>query len=121
MPPIIKNEGILSLQENLKKHAPPQGGIEYQTDLPGHIHAWHQHNAHERLVVQEGTMLLEWLDEEGKINQQEVSSGDIIELPSGTPHQSTAGPVGCIYLIRPEGGKAAQTFLYDIEGKNATS
>ncbi|WKD59479.1 hypothetical protein CCASP_05460 [Corynebacterium caspium DSM 44850] len=35
--PIIRNEGLLTLEENLIKHAPSQSGIEYQNDLPGYV------------------------------------------------------------------------------------
>lgn len=112
--PLIKNEGPLSLEESLSKYAPSQGGIEYQNDLPGHVHTWHQHSVHETLIILSGEMSLEWADDNKTIQQENLFPGCVIELPAGTPHQSTAGSNGCVYLILPEGGKAAATSLYDI-------
>lgn len=113
--PTITDEGFLPLEDSLAKHAPSQGGIEYQNDLPGHVHDWHQHSVHERLVIQSGDMLVEWIDDKHQINKERVLPGYVIELPPGTPHQSTAGVEGCTYLIRPEGGKPAKTSPYDVE------
>lgn len=112
--PIIKNEGFLPLDESLIKHAPAQGGIEYQNDLPGHVHTWHQHSVHERLIIQSGEMSVEWVNDSNEVKQEKVLPGHVIELPAGTPHQSTAGSNGCSYLILPEGGKAAITSPYNI-------
>jgi uncharacterized protein YjlB len=107
--PTIVHEGALPVIQALSIHAPAQGGIEYQNDLPGKLHDWHSHSVHERLVVLSGSMVVAWLSPGGTQSEREVTAGDRIELPAGTVHRSTAGPQGCTYLICPDGGKPAIT------------
>lgn len=113
--PTITRERFAGVDEALGAYAPHQGGIEYQTDRPAKVHAWHKHDAHETLVVLEGTMLLEWVvapvvgGREAAFGSQQVTAGDVISLPAHTVHQSTNGDTVCRYLILPEGGVAAET------------
>lgn len=107
--PTITRDRVDGVEAALAAHAPEQGGIEYQRDLPGKIHDWHSHDVHERLVVLSGSMRLSWVDPAGAVQHAPVETGDRIELPAGTVHRSVADAEGCTYLICPEGGRAAVT------------
>lgn len=108
----IFHDGQLTLSEAAERYLPTQGGIELQRDQPGKVHAWHSHSVHETLVVLDGDMLVEYVEVyegQDKVYAATAKPGSRIELPPNTVHQSTAGSVGCHYLIIPEGGKAAVT------------
>jgi|GEM_PF-4397553 len=115
--PAIVHGELLSVQESLDLHAPDQGGIEFQTDQPGKRHGWHSHDVTERLIILEGSMMLEWRDGEKGKNQL-VEAGDVIDLPANTVHQSTTGTSVCRYLIRPEGGAAAHTTVHSARTRS---
>lgn len=95
---------------------PAQGSVELQHDQPGKVFSWHQHDLDEELFVLYGAVTLFWVDGEGGYRQQECPEGTQIMLPAGTVHGSTAGPGGARYIIKPEGGKTANTrFLPEAE------
>ncbi len=108
----IFQEPELGIAEASAKFLPVQGGIELQRDAPGKVHSWHSHSVHETLVVLSGDMVVEYATRNGgpeTVAEDKATAGTRIELPAGTIHQSTAGDQGCVYLIVPEGGKAAHT------------
>ena len=104
----------LPLHKAIEIFAPDQGGIEYQTDQPHKVHAWHSHSVTETLIVLEGNMTLQWAQgsPDNIIGTQEVAPGAVIHLPAHTIHQSINHDSVCRYLILPEGGKAARTKVY---------
>lgn len=112
--PTIESSRPLTLAEALTRFAPAQGGIEYQTDQPHKVHAWHSHSVSETLIVLEGNMRLEWAEAtpDNVVGQHDVGPGVVIFLPAHTIHQSTNRDAVCRYLIAPEGGKAAETRVY---------
>lgn len=112
--PTISLEKRLTVTEAIDAFAPAQGGIEYQTDQPGKVHAWHSHSVTETLIVLDGEMTLEWAEgSPGNIlGTAAVGPGAVISLPANTIHQSTSHDNGCRYLILPEGGRAAETRVY---------
>ena len=56
--PTIAPGKPLSVANAIKFFAPEQGGIEFQTDKPGKVHAWHSHSIKETLIVLDGHMTL---------------------------------------------------------------
>lgn len=113
--PTISFGKRLTLTEAIDAFAPEQGGIEVQTDKAGKIHAWHSHSVKETLIVLSGQMTLEWAAEtpQNVVGRSEVGPGAVIDLPAHTIHQSTNHDNVCRYLILPEGGKAAETRVYE--------
>lgn len=105
----------LTVAEAIDAFAPAQGGIELQTDQAGKVHAWHSHSVKETLIVLDGHMTLEWADGSPRnvVGSVEVGPGSVINLPANTIHQSTNHDNVCRYLILPEGGKAAETRVYE--------
>lgn len=105
----------LSVASAIKFFAPEQGGIEFQTDKPGKVHAWHSHSVKETLIVLDGHMTLEWADgtPENVAGSAVVGPGTVINLPANTIHQSMNHDRVCRYLILPEGGQAAETRVYE--------
>lgn len=87
---------------------PHQGSFELQNDQPGKTHNWHHHSLDEELFVISGDVTLFWTGADG-YQEKHCPAGTWITLPAGTVHGSTAGPQGCIYMIRPEGGATAKT------------
>jgi quercetin dioxygenase-like cupin family protein len=63
-------------------------------DAPGEVTAAHTHPTPETLVVVEGEITF-------RAGEVEVTCrpGDRFLLPAETPHESVAGPDGCLYLI----------------------
>ncbi len=84
MQPTIEPEEIREIDVLMDRFAPPQGGIEYQTDQPGKVHAWHSHSVHETLVVLSGTITLSWKDCAGQQQDAVAKAGQRIELPANT-------------------------------------
>lgn len=113
--PTIEFGKRLNTAEAIDAFAPEQGGIEFQTDQAGKIHAWHSHSVEETLIVLRGQMTLEWADgsPQNIVGSAQVGPGAVINLPANTIHQSTNHDGVCQYLILPEGGKAAQTRHYE--------
>lgn len=113
--PTINLGEPLTIAEAADAFAPKQGGIELQTDQAGKVHAWHSHSVKETLIVLDGQMTLEWAegDPTNVVGSAEVGPGAVINLPANTIHQSTSRGGGCRYLILPEGGRAAQTHVYE--------
>jgi FPC/CPF motif-containing protein YcgG len=68
--------------------------VEVQVDRPGQLHPLHTHPVHETLQIISGELHFH-------VNGEDftASSGTSIQLPAHTPHSSTAGPTGCLYLI----------------------
>jgi quercetin dioxygenase-like cupin family protein len=112
--PVVTKGESLTVIEALRKYAPEQGGIEYQTDQPGKAHRWHSHSVTETLVVLEGSMILEWAETvpENVVGRTTVCAGDVIHLPAHTIHQSLNQNGICHYLILTEDGTAAKTRVY---------
>jgi len=73
---------------------PRQGAIEIQHDKPGKEHSWHKHDTDETIILIKGDMRIVW--ESGEAT---CMAGDVINLPLGTLHSSTAGAQGATYLI----------------------
>lgn len=113
--PTINFGKRMTLTEAINAFAPEQGGIEFQTDQAGKVHAWHSHSVKETLIVLDGQMVLEWADgsPQNVAGSAEVGPGAVIDLPADTIHQSTSHNGVCRYLILPEGGKAAETRHYE--------
>lgn len=87
---------------------PEQGSFEMQNDQPGKIHNWHYHSLDEELFVLKGEVVLFWTID-GRYNEKLCTEGTWITLPAGVVHGSTAGHAGAVYMIRPEGGRTAET------------
>jgi quercetin dioxygenase-like cupin family protein len=68
--------------------------VEVQVDRPGQLHPLHTHPVHEILQIISGELHFH-------VNGEDftASSGTSIQLPAHTPHSSTAGTTGCLYLI----------------------
>lgn len=92
----------------LRRLLPVQGSFELQNDQPGKVHDWHRHSLDEELFVLSGDVLLFW-SIEGRYHEQNCKEGTWITLPAGVVHGSVAGRDGAIYMIRPEGGRTAET------------
>ena len=93
---------------------PHQGSFELQQDQPEKVHNWHFHSLTEELFIIQGDALLFW-DADGVYQERHCPSGTWITLPAGTVHGSRAGADGVVYMIRPEGGRTAETtFLESV-------
>ena len=105
----------LDLAGAAERYLPVQGGIELQRDQPGKVHSWHSHSVHETLVVLDGQLFVEFVEQADAgpvVHSATAGQGVRIELSAKTVHQSTAGSDGCVYFIIPEGGKAAVTISH---------
>jgi quercetin dioxygenase-like cupin family protein len=109
--PEILIEDEVSLEDTVARFLPRQGGVEVQRDEPGKVHDWHSHDVHETLVVLSGGMDLEFVAD-GEIAGTGAEAHSRVELPRHTVHRSTARATGCVYVIVPEGGRAAETTRY---------
>lgn len=86
-PTISLEHAILHL---LKRHP----SVEVQSDRPGQLHPIHTHPVNETLQIISGELHFQ-------IHGQHsiAGPGTSIQLPALTPHSSTAGSTGCLYLI----------------------
>ena len=84
----------MGLEQLVNICLPRQGAIEIQHDEPHKEHPWHKHDTDETIVLIEGDMHFVW--DEGETT---CIAGDIINLPLGTLHGSTAGASGATYMI----------------------
>jgi mannose-6-phosphate isomerase-like protein (cupin superfamily) len=66
---------------------------------PGDRYARHQHAADKVLFCLEGSIVFHTA--EGDL---ELTAGDRLDLPAGTPHSATVGPVGCACIEAYRGG-----------------
>ncbi len=82
------------LAGEIERFLPAQGSIEVQRDCPGMEHAWHEHDTDETIVIMKGSIRFYWDDDETL-----CSEGDVVFLPAGTRHGSTASSEGATYLI----------------------
>ena len=57
---------------------------------PGDRYGRHAHDAHKVLFCLEGSIVFH--TDEGDL---ELTPGDRLDLPAGTPHAATVGPAGC--------------------------
>ncbi|MFZ3161209.1 MAG: cupin domain-containing protein, partial [Rhodoferax sp.] len=73
---------------------PPTGSVEVQVDTPFRTHTRHQHKTDETLHIVKGEINFQ-LDGESIL----CKAGDRLLLPANTPHASTAGEDGCLYVI----------------------
>ncbi|CAM3678834.1 Cupin type-2 domain-containing protein [Bordetella sputigena] len=86
--------GDTELAENLRVLLPKQGCIEVQRDAPGKEHRTHSHPTDETLIIVDGALTV-YADGVNYVCRK----GDVIDLPAGTVHGSTASSEGAIYLI----------------------
>lgn len=86
--------GDTELAESLRVLLPQQGCIEVQRDAPGKEHRTHSHPTDETLIIVDGALTV-YADGVDYVCRK----GDVIDLPAGTVHGSTASPEGAIYLI----------------------
>jgi quercetin dioxygenase-like cupin family protein len=86
--------GDIELAAALKMLLPEQGCIELQHDAPGKEHRTHSHPTDETLIIVAGALTV-YADGVEHVCRK----GDVIDLPGGTLHGSTASPEGAIYLI----------------------
>lgn len=86
--------GDTELAESLRALLPKQGCIEVQRDAPGKEHRTHSHPTDETLIIVDGALTV-YADGVDYVCRK----GDVIDLPAGTVHGSTASPEGAIYLI----------------------
>ena len=110
--PMITTEKSTALADRISEFVPAQGSFEYQHDQPGKTHNWHQHSLNETLFVLDGDMEIFWQGE-GAVHRRRCGANTKIALPAGTVHGSTAGALGCTYIIAPEGGATAVTTFLD--------
>jgi len=104
--------GDISLAEGLKALLPSQGCIEVQRDAPGKEHRTHSHPTDETLIIVEGAMTV-YADGVETL----CTKGDVIDLPAGTVHGSTASSEGAVYLIAFERlAPALQADAADYQG-----
>lgn len=103
---------IPALPDDLRALLPEQGSFELQHDQPGKVHDWHHHSLDEELFVIVGDVQLFWADADG-LRERHCPPGTWITLPAGTVHGSVAGERGAVYMIRPEGGRTAETTFLD--------
>jgi quercetin dioxygenase-like cupin family protein len=70
-------------------------------NAPGDRYGHHAHDAHKVLFCLEGSIVFH--TDTGDI---ELTAGDRLDLPAGTPHAATVGPAGCecIEAFRDGGG-----------------
>lgn len=97
-----------ALSPEIQRLLPAQGSFELQQDQPGKVHDWHYHSLDEELFVLSGEVLLFWTAED-RYQQRSCPAGTWITLPAGVVHGSAAGQTGARYMIRPEGGRTAET------------
>lgn len=90
----IVRSGRSELEDVVGELLPETGSVEVQRDTPGREHALHTHPTDETLHIVAGSIGFEVAGE-----RSECGPGDRLLLPAGTPHASTAGPEGCLYVI----------------------
>jgi hypothetical protein len=112
MSPRFDDVRPVPLDDALLALLPEQGSFELQHDQPGKTHNWHEHTLDEELFVLSGDVLLFWAGD-GGYEQRACPAGTWITLPARTVHGSVAGAGGAVYMIRPEGGRTAQTRFLD--------
>jgi len=112
MSPRFDDVRPVQLDDRLLELLPEQGSFELQHDQPGKTHNWHEHSLDEELFVLSGGVTLFWADDDG-YHERPCGAGTWITLPSRTTHGSVAGPAGAVYVIRPEGGRSAETRFLD--------
>ena len=102
--PSVTVSAPVPLEQAVRQLLPNRGHIEIQRDPPGTLHPLHQHPVDETLYVAEGDLFLH-----ANHTTHHAPPGSIIQLPANSPHSSTAGPTGCIYLIatHPRGERNA--------------
>ncbi|ARP79681.1 hypothetical protein CAL12_01810 [Bordetella genomosp. 8] len=86
--------GGIELADSLRVLLPTQGCIEVQRDAPGKEHRTHSHPTDETLIIVDGALTV-YADGVDYV----CGKGDVIDLPAGTVHGSTASAEGAIYLI----------------------
>ncbi|ANN76003.1 cupin domain-containing protein [Bordetella flabilis] len=86
--------GDIGLATDLRALLPRQGCIEVQRDAPGKEHRTHSHPTDETLIIVDGGLTV-YADGV----EYFCTKGDVIDLPGGTIHGSTASSQGAIYLI----------------------
>lgn len=86
--------GDIDLAAGLRALLPRQGCIEVQRDAPGKEHRTHSHPTDETLIIVDGALTV-YADGVDYVCRK----GDVIDLPAGTVHGSTASSEGAIYLI----------------------
>ena len=107
MSPTFIQLDVPEISRGLDGLLPEQGSFELQHDQPGKTHNWHMHSLDEELFVLRGDVTLFWHD--GEHHETHCPPGTWITLPARTLHGSTAGERGAVYVIRPEGGRTAET------------
>ena len=84
----------IALEQLVEICHPRQGAIEIQHDKPGKQHAWHKHDSDETIIIIDGDMHFVW-----EAGEATCMAGDVINLPLGMLHGSTAGADGATYII----------------------
>ena len=92
--PYIVRGTPLALESAVHSLLPETGSVEVQRDTPGRHHAEHTHPTHEILRIVSGTITFHLGNED-----HFCTPGDSLYLPANTPHGSTAGENGCLYII----------------------
>jgi FPC/CPF motif-containing protein YcgG len=92
--PTVQQTGIVQLPIAIHRLLPPTGSVEVQVDTPFRTHTRHQHKTDETLHIVKGEINFQ-LDGESIL----CKAGDRLLLPANTPHASTAGEDGCLYVI----------------------
>lgn len=113
-PPQFAAHDLDVLPASLAELLPRQGSIELQCDGPGKTHDWHYHSVDEELLILSGDVMLSWRDGD-EVGRRRCISGARIALPANTPHRSTAGAEGAVYVIRPLQGGAETVWLTSEE------
>lgn len=92
--PTVQKTNIVKLATTIQSLLQPTGSVEVQVDTPFRTHALHQHKTDETLHIIQGDIQFQ-LD--GATIR--CKAGDRLLLPANTPHASTAGEDGCLYVI----------------------
>lgn len=90
----ISMQQLQYLGKTIFNTLPQQGAIEVQKDQPGKVHEWHAHPTDETLVILRGR--IKFCHRNG---EKVCLPGNVIHLPKGTLHSSTALDEGAVYLI----------------------
>lgn len=92
--PAVVVTGETDLKRVVADLLPPTGSVEVQYDSPFRSHLTHFHPVDETLHIIKGAISFEY-----KGKTVECKPGDRLLLPANTPHLSTAGSDGCLYVI----------------------
>ncbi|PKO61319.1 MAG: hypothetical protein CVU24_09245 [Betaproteobacteria bacterium HGW-Betaproteobacteria-18] len=92
--PTVQKTSLVKLPIAIQSLLPPTGSVEVQVDTPFRTHTLHQHKTDETLHIVQGEIHFQ-LD--GATIR--CKAGDRLLLPANTPHASTAGEDGCLYVI----------------------